>query len=334
MVIYVDALDTGLNERGLKGEKLMSKKRWLVIIVIVAVAVLLAILFDTMLANRPPIITSLEAEPERVIPSGSCQIACTASDRDGDELSYNWSAGGGEINEEGATVTWTAPHSEGSYNVTVTVTDGRGGEVMNQVIIEVRANRAPTITKLVADADWTTPSGSLNVTCDASDPDSDELSYEWTASGGDISGTGPEVIWTAPEEVDIYHVTVVVTDGHGSSATDSLSISVASEQPPVIEALLVTKDRYGHCYLKTYSWGYKVGKGQRYDIKCIVSDTSELVYDWSCDDGEIAGEGSMITWTAPDEYLERTTVTVVVSDMVCESVVFEVVSCSSCTFKC
>ena len=117
----------------------MNKKRWLVIIIIVAAAVLLSILFDAMLANHRPAITSLEAEPERVIPSGSCQIACNASDADGDELSYNWSAGGGEINGEGATVTWTAPRSEGSYNVTVTVTDGRGGEVMDYVIIEVRA---------------------------------------------------------------------------------------------------------------------------------------------------------------------------------------------------
>ena len=115
----------------------MNKKRWLVIMGIVAAAVLLSILFYTMLANHRPAITSLEAEPERVLPSGSCQIVCTASGRDGDELSYNWSASGGEINGEGATVTWTAPNSEGSYNVTVTVTDGRGGEVMNQVTITV-----------------------------------------------------------------------------------------------------------------------------------------------------------------------------------------------------
>jgi len=324
-----------LNERGPRKGKLMDKKRWLVIVVIVVAAIALAILLDAMLSNHLPAITGLEA-PERVTPLGSCQIVCTASDADGDELSYNWSAGGGEINGEGATVTWTAPDAEGSYNVTVTVSDGRGGEVMKQVTIEVRANTPPTITSLIADAAWTLPSGSLNVTCDASDPDGDELSYEWTASGGDISGTGSEVIWTAPEEVDIYHVTVVVTDGHGSSATDSLSISVASEQPPVIEALLVTAK---HCYLKTYSWGYKVGKQQKYDIECIVTDTSiGVFYEWSCEDGEISGEGSMITWTAPDKYLERTTVTVVVSDiagnMVCKSVVFEVVSCSPCTFGC
>lgn len=312
----------------------MNKKRLLVIIVIVVVAVLLAILFDTMLANHRPAITSLEA-PEKVLPLGSCHIVCTASDRDGDELSYNWSASGGNISGTGASVNWTAPDSEGFYDVTVMVTDGRGVEVMKQVTIVVRANQQPTITSLVANAEWTTPSGSLQVVCNATDSDGDELSYEWSTTGGDISGMGAVVNWTAPEEVGMYDVTVVVKDGHGSSDTDSVSISVATGQPPVIEALLVTAE---HCYLLTYSWGYKVGKGQKYDIECIVSDTSgEVSYNWSCDGGEMSEDGSMITWTAPNTS-GYVTITVIVSDvadnMSSKNISLQVVSCSPCTFGC
>jgi len=312
----------------------MNKKRWLAIVGIVAAAVLLSILFDTMLANHLPAITSLEAEPEKVIPSGSCQIVCTASDADGDELSYNWSASGGEINGEGATVTWTAPDSAGSYDVTATVTDGRGGEVMSQVILTVRANRPPTITSLIADADWTTPSDSLQVTCTASDPDDDELNYEWSTTGGDISDTGAVVNWTAPEEVGIYHVTVVVKDGHGREDTRSVILSVATGTPPTIEDLIVTAD---HKYLKTTTTGYMVGKTKEYNIECIVSDTSVGVfYEWSCDDGEISGEGSIITWTAPNTSDIYVTVTVIVTDvadnMASKSVVLRVVPCSACTF--
>ena len=314
----------------------MNRKGYVVIAVIVVAAVLLAILLDAMLANHLPAITSLEAEPERVLPSGSCQIMCNATDRDGDELSYNWSAIGGEINGEGATVIWTAPNSVGFYDVTVNVTDGRGGEAMKKITIEVRTNKPPEINSLTADAVWTLRSGSLNVTCDATDPDGDELSYEWVTDGGNITGTVTEVVWTAPAEVGIYYVTVSVTDDHGSSATDSLSISVATEQPPIIEELVVTAE---HCYLKTYSWGYKVGKEQEYQIECTTEDTGvELSYNWSCEDGTISGGGSVITWTAPDEYLENTTVTVVVSDitvnMVRKSVALNVVSCSKCTFGC
>ena len=314
----------------------MNKKRLLIIIgIVVVVVVVLAILFDTMLANHRPAITSLEAEPERVIPQGSCQIVCNATDRDGDELSYNWSASEGGITGEGATVTWTAPRFEGSYNITVTVTDGRGGEDTDYVIITVRANKSPTITSLIADADWTFPLGSLQVTCDASDPDGDELSYEWSASGGNITGTGPEVTWTAPQEVGVYNITIVVRDSYGGSDTRTVPISVAPEEPPIIEQLLITAE---HCYLKKYSGGYYVGKEQMYDIECIVSETNiELSYEWSCTGGELSGKGSLVTWTAPNT-TGKVTITVIVSDiagnMASKNLVLSVVSCSTCTFGC
>jgi len=128
----------------------------------------------------------------------------------------------------------------------------------------------------------------------------------------------------------------VVRDGHGSSDTGTLPASVAPEQPPTIEDLLITKDRYGHCYLKKYSGGYYVGKEQMYDIECIVSDTGiELFYEWSCTGGELSGEGSLVTWTAPNTS-GKVTVTVIVSDiagnMVIKNLVLNVVSCSTCTF--
>jgi len=316
----------------------MNKKRWLTITVIVVVAVLVAVLLDMMLANHQPAITSLEA-PERVLPSGTCQIVCTASDRDGDNLTYNWSASGGSISGTGPSVNWTAPDSVGAYNVTVFVTDGYGDGVAKQVTIIVRVNRSPTITSMVADAEWTLPSGSIQVTCTASDPDGDELSYEWSTTGGDITGTGAVVSWTAPEAVGIYDITVVVTDGHGSSDTDLLTISVATEQPPTIEELRITAD---HCYLKTNTSPYKVGREQEYHIECVVADAdTELSYNWSCDDGEITeilGDGSMITWEAPNEYVERASVRVIVSDisgnMATKNVYLEVVNCSRCTFGC
>jgi hypothetical protein len=295
----------------------MNKKRLLVTIVIVVAVVLLAILFDTILVNHPPAITSLEA-PVIVIPWGSCQITCNASDRDGDELSYKWSADGGEINGEGATINWTAPLFVSSYNVTVTVTDGRGGMVIDYLTVTVRTNNPPTITSLVADANWTLPSGSIQVTCTASDADGDELSYEWTATGGDISGTGAVVNWIAPQETGTYDITVVITDGLGGENTRFISLSAALVAPPTIEDLIVTAE---HKYLRksTSGYDYDVWTAKQYNIECIVSDTSGGVsYNWSCDDGEISEiseDGSTITWIAPNKTLTATTVTVIVSDI-------------------
>lgn len=311
------------------------RKKSLVIIsaVVVVAAVLIAILSNTVLANHRPAIISLTAEQEGVLPSGSSKIVCDASDPDGDELSYEWSANGGEINGEGAVVTWTAPDSAGFYHVTVTVTDGGGGEVMSQVTVAVRANEPPYINSLIADADWITPSGSLRATCAASDPDGDDLSYEWSASGGSITGTGAVVNWTAPGEAGIYDITVLVTDGQGGEDTGSIALSVVTGIPPTVEDLIVTAD---HKYLKETTGGYKVGKTQEFHIECIASNTSgELVYEWSSTDGQISGEGSAIMWTAPDVSGE-VAVTVIVTDVadnsVTKSMILDVVSCSVCTF--
>jgi hypothetical protein len=310
----------------------MNKRKYLIIVGIVVAVAVIAVVLYTMLANHRPAIAGLEAR-EKVVPNGKCEIVCIASDRDGDTLSYNWSASGGNISGTGAAVNWTAPESLGSYNVTVTVTDGRGEEATKQVIIEVRANRAPTISSLVADADWTLPLGSIQVTCEATDPDDDELSYEWSATGGNISGTGAAVNWTAPQDVGVYNVTVMVKDGHASEDAMFVPLSVDLATPAVVENLVVTPK--GHIYLRECTVAgcdYDVWKTREYDIECIASGTGELVYDWSCTDGEIAGEGSTITWTAPSKTLVKATVTVIVSDAagnsVAKNIVLHVPSCT------
>jgi hypothetical protein len=320
-------------KEGSRGEKLMNKKRLIVIIVIVVAAVLVAILFDTMLANNEPVITSLTVEPEGIPPLGSCRITCNASDRDGDALSYNWSASGGSISGTSAAVNWTAPNSEGFYDVTITVTDGRGCEATDHRTIEVRANRPPTISSLIVDAYWTLPSGTFHMACTASDPDGDELSYEWTVDGGEVYGMGAAVNWTAPEAPGAYNVTVVVKDGYGGEDMANLPLSVDLATPPVIENLAVTPK--GHIYLRECTVAgcdYDVWKTREYDIECIASGTGELVYDWSCTDGQIAGEGSTIIWTAPSKTLIKATVTVVVSDAagntIGKNIVFHVPSCT------
>jgi len=195
-------------------------------------------------------------------------------------------------------------------------------------------NYRPIIHSLEAEEYWIESSGNLTVTCTASDRDGDQLSYDWTTTGGNIIGTGPQVIWTAPEEVGMYDITVMVIDNHNSEAAESVTITVGDNRPPIIENLIVTAKEPK--YLKETSIGYKVGKTKEYYIECIVSDTSGLVYEWSCTGGVLSGGGSIITWTAPDTSGD-VTVTVIVFDVEgnvdSESIFFDVVSCTSCTFR-
>jgi hypothetical protein len=298
-------------------------------VIVVSVALFLALSCN----SQRPVITSLEADTGWIVPLGSLRVTCNASDPDGDELSYSWSASGGEINGEGAMATWTAPDSVGSYTVAVTVTDGHGADVTKQVIITVGANRAPYISNVVASADQTTPSCSLQVTCNATDPDGDQLSYEWSASSGSITGTNAVASWVAPEEIGMYDITVVVDDGRGGNVTRTIRLTVATGPPPVIEGLNVTAREPK--YLKKTATGYKVGKTKQYDIECIASGTGTLSYNWTCAGGEISGGGCLVTWTAPDTEGDVTVVVKAFDDAgnwAERAIVFEVVPCSACLF--
>jgi hypothetical protein len=316
----------------------MTKKRYLIIVGVVAAVALISILIYTVLANHGLAITSLKAEADWIAPLDSLNVTCNASDREGDVLSYNWSANGGKITGEGATVTWTAPSSVGSYNVTVTVSNSRGDKVTEYVIITVMDNSPPTITSLVANTSWTYRLGVIQVTCAASDPDGDELSYEWTTTGGKISGAGAAINWTAPQAVGTYNITVVVKDVYGGKDTKFVRLFVDPGTPPTIENLIVTPN--GNPYLKedgVAGCDYEVYQTKKYDIACNVSDTSGgASYNWSCEKGVISGEGSMITWTAPSTPSSiKVTVTVEVSDVAgnsaSESIVFYVSDCT-CPF--
>lgn len=89
--------------------------------------------------NNPPVITSLNANPATIFLNGlnrTSLINCSASDSDGDTLAYIWTASGGIINGTGSSITWFAPQTAMSYQVTCKVSDGRA-EVSDQVIIAV-----------------------------------------------------------------------------------------------------------------------------------------------------------------------------------------------------
>lgn len=190
------------------------------------------------------------------------------------------------------------------------------------------------VTGLEAEAEWIAPLHSIGVTCVVSGSDGGGFSYQWSANGGSINGTGAVVDWIAPEQVGMYDIAVNVTDGQGAQDTASISLIASNGPPPRIEDLIVTAN---HKYLKESPAGYKVGKAQNYSIECVASSNTSgnLTYEWSCTGGEINGEGSVINWTAPDAVV-TVTVTAKVFDAlgnwVRKSVILEVVVCSECTF--
>jgi len=317
----------------------VNRTKWITSLTVLAVTILF--ISGCAPPNQPPVITSLQAERELVLTLESCQVECVASDPEGGELDYEWHASGGSISGEGATTTWIAPDEGGEYIVSVNVTDGDGNWATQSVTIAARENHCPEIVDLKASEEWIMPSGNCTISCEASDPDNDSLSYEWLARGGNITGKGDTVTWVAPEDTGDYNITVVVIDEFGSEGSASLSIKVAFNKLPIIKNLIVTaKHIYEQKYLAKISEGYyKVGKGISYEIKCTASDPDgdELFYEWSTDGGSISGKGATVTFTAPGwstEGIEPLTVTITVSDSnggtTTDSIAFTVVSLSSC----
>ena len=176
--------------------------------------------------NEPPVILSLTTNEEWVVPSGSCQVECIASDSDGDSLGYVWSASGGDIFREGSVVTWIAPDAPGAYTITVEVADGRGDEATKQLTLDVRVNQPPVIKSLTAALQVVKQAGSTSIECVAYDPDGDELSYQWTPIRGHISGQGAAVTWTAPSACGDYVVKLIVADSRGGQVSEELEFKV------------------------------------------------------------------------------------------------------------
>lgn len=307
---------------------------------IASLAILAIIVFlvgGCVSTNHLPVITGLNAERELVAPLESCLIECVAWDEDGDELSYEWLVSEGNIDGDGSTVAWEAPESGGIYDIMVKVSDGNGHEVKDSMTIAVRADQPPIIIGLTADPESVTPSSSCQLRCDARDPDFDELSYDWSTEGGHISGEGSEVTWTAPAATGTYTITVVVTDGLGGESSSSLPVMVGVNHPPVVEDLIITpEDSKYFNYSKT-----KIFEGTSCDLECVVSDPDgdNLSYQWFAERhrdslssavGDISGEGSSVTWTAPTR-VSKVIVSVLVSDgkggTDTEDIVIDVVTC-------
>jgi len=109
--------------------------KWRLALVVLAMCTILS---GCAQPNNPPVISELRADSDQVRPSANCEIACLATDVDAGNLTYTWSANGGTFSGEGANITWLAPTTEGTYTITVNVTDDRGGEASEALDIKVR----------------------------------------------------------------------------------------------------------------------------------------------------------------------------------------------------
>ncbi|UCH51818.1 MAG: PKD domain-containing protein [Chloroflexota bacterium] len=89
-------------------------------------------------------------------------------------------------------------------------------------------NQLPEISSLTANPPGVSYGGSTTIKCIASDPNGDAVTYSWSASGGNISGSGDTVTWIAPNQSGNYDIMVAVSDDKGGETTGSVMVVVSA----------------------------------------------------------------------------------------------------------
>jgi hypothetical protein len=104
--------------------------------------------------NRPPVIS---CAPERnpIIAGERVAINSTASDPDGDPLTYSYSATGGQVSGNGPVAQFDSTGlSAGSYTVTCTADDGQGGRTSATTTVDVQQPAPPPQASKVGDCGY------------------------------------------------------------------------------------------------------------------------------------------------------------------------------------
>ena len=110
--------------------------------------------------NRPPTI-SCSTDRSPILPGERTGITSVASDPDGDPLTYSYSTTGGQIVGSGPKVQFDSTGlSAGSYTVTCSVSDGRGGNASATTNVDVQQPPPPPQATKVGDCGYTKPGAS------------------------------------------------------------------------------------------------------------------------------------------------------------------------------
>ncbi len=179
--------------------------------------------------TRPVRIKALAAAKNLLQVNDSTSVFATATDPDGGTITYKWTTTKGTITGNGKTVSLKAPNTEGLSTIQVIATDTKGNNDTASIDITVvtRINAAPSISNIQKSATYTATNGSIQLTCLATDPNNDPLTYTWTANGGTFSNTTTRATtWTAPNTEGVYTINVKATDNGNLSATATTTLLV------------------------------------------------------------------------------------------------------------
>ncbi|WP_233585470.1 Ig-like domain-containing protein [Corallococcus sp. CA054B] len=229
--------------------------------------------------NTWPRVVGVTALPSSIAVDQTTQVTASASDADGDSLTYEWTAScaGTWANATSASASFTpsAQPSGGTCKLTVLVQDGRGGQGTGSLTLYV--STSPTTAQFPPQVVETFQSvasvpaggGTVVFRVRARDPQSSAMSFTWTTSTGTLgtatsTAASSEVLWTASACVPSGNpatVTATVTNALGLSASYAFALqggSACAANPVArlvaggIDSLAVKQDG------TVWAWGHNV----------------------------------------------------------------------------
>jgi len=177
--------------------------------------------------NQSPIAIFTATPTSGIAPLEISFNASNSSDSDGSIVSYTWDFKDGYTGN-GVTVNHTFS-SIGSYNVLLTVTDGKGATdttTKNITITETLSNQSPIASFTATPTSGVAPLAVSFNASSSSDSDGSITSYAWDFKDG-YTGNGVTVNHTF-NSTGSYNVELTVTDNEGASDSTTKTITVTT----------------------------------------------------------------------------------------------------------
>lgn len=204
---------------------------------------------------------------------------------------WDWGDGSADVVANPASHGWA---TEGTYNVTLTVTDTDGLDTSDT--FEVNVDNAPPVIDQLEATVGAVEGSPVTFTSLASDPAGDPLTYSWEIDGDVLDGN---IVAHTFYDNGAFEATLTVTDDAGRVATGVLFVPVANADP-IVDQVTITE----------------AFEGAATTVLAQVHDPGwedPLTYTWILPDGTGA-TGSVLSHSFPDDGVYPVTLTVVDDD--------------------
>ncbi|MBS3813491.1 PKD domain-containing protein [Candidatus Bipolaricaulota bacterium] len=165
-----------------------------------------------------------------------------SSDPDGEIIEYEWDFGDPDSGGDNTSAEQNPAHEysdEGTYTVSLTVTDGDGASDTAEMEVEVKSGTPPLNEDPIADISYSPDpaTGELPLTVEfdgsgSSDPDGEVVNYQWSfgdPESGDDNTSSKEKPEHEYSSEGTYTVTLTVMDDGGGKNTEEISLQVTDD---------------------------------------------------------------------------------------------------------